>query len=1287
MAATSAIFKGSYTKLLTALGLSIEAGQHIKWVDGAALYAVLVSDAGGILTLQALPAAAVPSLDASKITSGVLDIARIPAAALERLVVVADQAARYALTTSTVQLGDTVLQTDTNILYMVKDEANLGNANGYQAYVAATAADVPNSVVLAKVLTGMVLADGAPVATDTILQAFGKLSRVPLTDASNQSLSGFTATSIVGALNEEKAATVDQESTGWVSFSGSGNYYSYSSGTFTVLRAGVGRIKGQKITWAGGESVAGLSANKGYLIGFSATNTLVAIDITTLENSSKKVLMDNYLATYMNNVMLFGIWTDGANPVIVKEAHEYAYPTEISIHDHFRLGQTFSFSGAQLSVLNAAARTIQTSGEDLLDDHGLETRVPDAAGSAIDAMAIFQNAGGVAQGLNRRTFTVSGITTAPTAGATYTNNGSTFTVVYTTLTGVAPNISGTIATWTSSGNNNPLASGTLTKASGTGDATIAFSAYSVPNTISTLYAPAGVPTSLSTAGATRYGLVAVYCSKDDLQTPSTAAPTPKYFQVLSNTAYNSTANAANSIGTGTSPDLTQFILPSEMKAIELVLNGFVIVDGNGRTIPAVSTNGFVNGVKTTKAVLGASSLAGAVSATTANNVSLDTSNFNGNLSSLDINTQVEAETIDDIPMVKGRNYLNQWNTSVAPIGTVENSIAFTVGVSTRATPTAWGSTDTTKLTIAQTAVSPLDGVYSYALTHVGVGAASIQTPLFNLSLVDVGTPQVIRFDISGVTASGDYDIVLDRYNSSNVFQESIVCAGTASAGTPASALLPVGTGRFASFAITGSTATDKYALRFRRLSASDTASPKIDELYVGPNVQGQGSAIGAWRTPTTEVSLKYDATTATNITSYATKYRPVGDSIDWSTKIIFSGAANANGAFRIYLPDGLTINTTSNATSTRNILIRMYTATKVFSGIARIEASQYISILNADSAGSISQFWAGNTVAGSNVPGLAAIANNDELFVDVHGLPVNELSSNVTLANRAVESYAAEDGSTDVFGPNGALVPNAGTDTTAGQTFVYPETLQSTDKFDLEFKSPDNVDWHTAPIIDASGAKQIDSAHGENTKYYGASVRTNASANTVSVFFGNATWNSAATYGAAGAAGHSWGTYRTAGWRFRLRKVSSGASVGYPINVANIIAQSGTQLFYKEDLTTYAGNFKADNSTNVSGSVTMKVVRIGNQVTITVPSFTLTANASDSLIFSNTMPLLAAEFRPAATRRTLVEIQKAGSVSTSPGLMQVNTDGSLYFYAAPAAPFYGAGASGLFSNQSITYVL
>ncbi len=68
-----------------------------------------------------------------------------------------------------------------------------------------------------------------------------------------------------------------------------------------------------------------------------------------------------------------------------------------------------------------------------------------------------------------------------TSGATYTNNGQTFTVV-TTISGST--------TLVSSGTGAPTSSGTLTKSSGTGDATIIFSSQSNVGTYTTPSGPA-----------------------------------------------------------------------------------------------------------------------------------------------------------------------------------------------------------------------------------------------------------------------------------------------------------------------------------------------------------------------------------------------------------------------------------------------------------------------------------------------------------------------------------------------------------------------------------------------------------------------------------------------------------------------------------------------------------------------------------------------------------------------------------------------------------------------------
>lgn len=104
------------------------------------------SDFGSNVTISTT----LSNFDASKITSGTIDIDRLPKAALERMVVVADDTARFKLTTATAQVGDTVKVTATNKMYLVKDDSKLSTEAGYEPYTAGQASSVPWSGVTDK---------------------------------------------------------------------------------------------------------------------------------------------------------------------------------------------------------------------------------------------------------------------------------------------------------------------------------------------------------------------------------------------------------------------------------------------------------------------------------------------------------------------------------------------------------------------------------------------------------------------------------------------------------------------------------------------------------------------------------------------------------------------------------------------------------------------------------------------------------------------------------------------------------------------------------------------------------------------------------------------------------------------------------------------------------------------------------------------------------------------------------------------------------------------------------
>ena len=91
----------------------------------------------------------VTSLDATKLT-GVVPLDSIPAGALERLITVDSTTEMYKLTTSDVQLGDTVQVGEGGPMYRVIDTDHLDSAAGYREYTAGTASKVPWSGITGK---------------------------------------------------------------------------------------------------------------------------------------------------------------------------------------------------------------------------------------------------------------------------------------------------------------------------------------------------------------------------------------------------------------------------------------------------------------------------------------------------------------------------------------------------------------------------------------------------------------------------------------------------------------------------------------------------------------------------------------------------------------------------------------------------------------------------------------------------------------------------------------------------------------------------------------------------------------------------------------------------------------------------------------------------------------------------------------------------------------------------------------------------------------------------------
>lgn len=124
----------------------------------------------------------IPQVDASTVTLGTLPLSVIPKGAMERLVKVANETARFALTEDDVQLGDSVLQMDTDVMYVVIDTSNLNNASGYEEYaagtslVAETAEKVRNALTVQKGGSTQFTFDGSVARTINFASEFADLT-------------------------------------------------------------------------------------------------------------------------------------------------------------------------------------------------------------------------------------------------------------------------------------------------------------------------------------------------------------------------------------------------------------------------------------------------------------------------------------------------------------------------------------------------------------------------------------------------------------------------------------------------------------------------------------------------------------------------------------------------------------------------------------------------------------------------------------------------------------------------------------------------------------------------------------------------------------------------------------------------------------------------------------------------------------------------------------------------------------------------------------------------------
>lgn len=183
----------------------------------------------------------------------------------------------------------------------------------------------------------------------------------------------------LGNLDASQQAQLDS---GFESWTGVGNYYSIAANALTLLRGGTGFIQGKRISWVAPQTTTTFTAYSCHWIYIDATGTLGMA--TTLSD-----------ALYANNILLFEVHYDGTNYEVVVENHPVSFDTDSQRYLHKNVGTIISPTlgsqvvGANLTKITSGGggavtdRQLKMVGAASVNDHGLETVIPDSAGVAI----------------------------------------------------------------------------------------------------------------------------------------------------------------------------------------------------------------------------------------------------------------------------------------------------------------------------------------------------------------------------------------------------------------------------------------------------------------------------------------------------------------------------------------------------------------------------------------------------------------------------------------------------------------------------------------------------------------------------------------------------------------------------------------------------------------------------------------------------------------------------------------------------------------------------------------
>lgn len=247
-----------------------------------------------------------------------------------------------------------------------------------------TAAAISHSSSVALLLNNVVI-DSTKAAY--CIEGTGSIQFNEATFVNSKTLAATITEVLTGVVKtgEIYADTISRmEDTGFYSWSASGPYFDDTTlGTFQLLVGGTGYIKGKKVTWVA-QNITGMTSGATWWIYIDSTGTIGKTSTRTD-------------ALFVDNIVLFECLYDETvgtkQQHTVKENHKYSFPVAASNYLHDTVGAVIenANNGANIVAGTTGVR-ISISGDDVLDDHGLDTTI--TAGTDKTWNKYYKNASG-----------------------------------------------------------------------------------------------------------------------------------------------------------------------------------------------------------------------------------------------------------------------------------------------------------------------------------------------------------------------------------------------------------------------------------------------------------------------------------------------------------------------------------------------------------------------------------------------------------------------------------------------------------------------------------------------------------------------------------------------------------------------------------------------------------------------------------------------------------------------------------------------------------------------------